>query len=141
MHDVAGPFQSIPSRSNPIHTIPPHFSRVRPAQSHPSLHASGHACRQRQASRQAGGKASRQATINAHRHAGMQAGKQASRQANKQANMQDGRHAGMWVFACLLFSSQMRKNQWEQRYSGDPGYTKEPGDPGPSNVGVYRESL
>ena len=89
LHSTAVPFHSISSRSNPIHTIPPHFSRVQQTQSHPSLHASGHACWPRQAGR----RESKQICNHQYTQTRRQPGKGASRQAGEHA----GRQAGMWV--------------------------------------------
>ena len=89
LHSTAVPYHSISSRSTPIHTIPPHFSRVRPTQSHPSLHASGHACWPRQAGR----RESKQICNHQYTQTRRQPGNGASRQADEHA----GGQAGKWV--------------------------------------------
>ena len=144
LHSTAVPFHSISSRSNPIHTIPPHFSRVRSVRSSsmPPVIACERTCMQAKAGKQPGRQTKAGKQIGNHQFAqtcrqeGGQAGKQASKQAGEHAGRQASRHAGIWVFVCLCFSSQLRKSPlsmgpvppWEHRIPGDTG-TKEPGDP------------
>ena len=83
LYSTAVPFHSISSRSNPIHTIPPHFSRVRSVRSSsiPPVIACERTCMQAKAGRQtnAGKQIGNHQFAQTCRQEGGQAGKQASR--------------------------------------------------------------
>ena len=101
MHDVAGPFQSVSSRSNPIHTIPPHFSRVRSVRSSsmPPVIACERTCMQATAGKQPGRQTKAGKQIGNHQFA--QTCRQEGGQAGKQASKQAGRH--MCFCVCCVF--------------------------------------